>query len=117
MLDLLLSPEGDLCISEAGDIGLTNSIRQAVRIRLQWFFDEWRFAPQFGVPYLEEILVKNPNRERIRQLVRDEAASVDGVVDAKNVSVAIDRQSRTASVSLDVVAAEGAYREEVLIHA
>jgi len=116
MLDILLTPGGDLNINEQGDIALTESIRQAVRVRLLWFWGEWRFAVEFGVPYFENILVKNPNIEQIRRIVRDEAMSVDGVLDVRNITVTISKQTRSATIWLDIVVAEETYREEVLIY-
>jgi len=116
MKDILLTPDGDLNINEWGDISLTDSVRQAVRVRLQWFFNEWRFAPQFGVPYFEDILIKNPDLERVRQIIRDEALSVDEVQDARNITIRVDRPARSALVTLEIVVAEEIYREEVLIY-
>ena len=115
MNDLLLTPDGDLAVSEFGDISLTDSVRQAVRIRLMWFLAEWRFAPMFGVPYFEEILVKNPNAERLRGIIRDKAMTVDGVLDVRNISVAIDKPSRKAVVRFEFVTTEGAFLEELTI--
>ena len=83
-LDILLTRDGDLHIDEWGDIKLTDSVRQAVRIRLQWFFNEWRFAPEYGVPYFEDVFIKNPDLLRIRRIVRDEAMSVEGVLEARD---------------------------------
>ena len=116
MLDILLTPDGDLQINEQGDIALTQSTRQAVRVRLLWFFDEWRFAPPFGVPYFEEILIKNPDIESIRRIIRDEAQSVDEVIDARNIRIAVNSPERSAVVTLDIVTTEETYREEVLIY-
>ena len=116
MLDILLTPDGDMSIDERGDISLTESIRQAVRIRLLWFFNEWRFDPASGVPYFENILTKNPNTEQIRRIVRDEAMSVDGVQAARNITVTVDKPARSALIRLDIVIAEETYREEVFIH-
>ena len=116
MKDILLTSDGDLVISEQGDISLTDSIRQAVRIRLLWFFNEWRFAPQFGVPYFEEILIKNPNSLRVRSIIRNEAMSVEGVLDAINITVTLDKVTRKAVIVLDVVTDEETFRMEVPIN-
>ena len=115
MFDILLTEDGDLYIGQGGDISLTDSVRQAVRIRLQWFFGEWRFSPNFGIPYFEEILVKAPDVERIRRIVRDEVLSVDGVTDVRNITVTIAKQTRRAKVTFDLVVAEETFREEVVI--
>ena len=117
MKDILLTADGDLHVSESGDIAITDSVRQAARIRLQWFSGEWRFAPAFGVPYYEDILIKKPNIGRIRSIVRDEVLSVVEALDARNIKVDIDAPARTAAIAFDIVTAEETYREEVLIHA
>jgi len=115
MLDILLAPDGDLNICERGDICLTESVRQAVRVRLQWFFAEWRFWPDTGVPYFEDILIKDPDLQRIRRIVRDEAMSVDEVIEARDITIAIDAPARQALIRLLLVVGEETYREEVTI--
>jgi len=77
MKDILLNRDGDLYIGDDGDIAITDSVRQAVKIRLQWFLYEWKFYPDTGVPYFEDILVKNPSIDKIRGILRDEIMSVD----------------------------------------
>ena len=117
MTDILLTHDGDLSIGDSGDVSLTESVRQAVRIRLLWFLGEWRFAPKFGMPYFEEILVKNPNIERLRRAVRDEVLSVTEVDDVRNVAISADPLTRSAKVTLDIVVGEETYREEVAVNA
>ena len=112
----MLNSDGDLSVNEYGDISLTDSVKQAVRIRLQWFLNEWRFAPQFGIPYFEEILVKNPNMLRFRSIIRDAAESVEEVREARNVEIALDASNRSVRVSVDIVIGEEMYREEVSVH-
>ena len=113
MLDILLTPDGDLSITETGDIQLTDSVRQAIRIRLLWFFGEWRFAPQFGVPYWEEVLVKNPNISRIRRIIREQIMSVEQVRDVRNLRVDVSAQTRAALISFEAITNEETFRQEV----
>ena len=115
MLDILLTPDGDLNITENGDIQLTESVRQTVRIRLLWFFREWRFAPQFGIPYFEDVLIKNPNITRIRTHIRREVLSVREVIDIRDLRLEINAQRRKARISFVVVTNEETYMEEVEI--
>ena len=115
MLDILLTPDGDLNITDYGDIMLTESVRQAIRIRLLWFFSEWRFAPGLGVPYFEDILIKNPNMNRIRRIIRNEVMSVREVRDVRNLQVVINALSRRAVISFFAVTDEETYHEEVEI--
>ena len=116
MKDILLTPDGDIHISEAGDIAITDSVRQAARIRLQWFSGEWRFAPEFGVPYYDDILIKKPNIAKIRGIVRDEVLSVEEARDVGNIGIGIDNPARRAVFAFDIVTDEEIYREEVLIY-
>lgn len=116
MTDILLTSEGDLNITEDGDIALTESVKQAVKIRLQWFQNEWRFSPEEGIPYFEDILIKSPDISQISRLIRDKVLSIDEVLDVKNIKIAVDRSKRTAKATMDIALDNETYREEVLIH-
>ena len=78
MVDIRLDKDGDIMVSPVGDISLTESVRQAVLIRLRWIYQEWRLGPEMGFPWFEEIFVKNPNTVKIRSLIRDEILQVEG---------------------------------------
>ena len=82
MTDIMLDKAGDIKVSAVGDISLTESVRQAVLIRLRWIYQEWRLGPTMGFPWFEEVFVKNPNTVKIRQLIRDEIMQVEGVTAA-----------------------------------
>ena len=43
MKDILLDKEGDIALTDAGDILLVTSPVQAVLIKLKWYFAEWVF--------------------------------------------------------------------------
>lgn len=66
MLDIRLNEDGDIAISKNGDISTTESVRQAVMIRLRWIYDEWRLGPELGFPWFEEVFIKNPNTIKIK---------------------------------------------------
>ena len=116
MYDLKLDRTGDLEISDTGDVMLTQSVRQAVEIRLRWLFGEWRFAPEAGVPYFDRIMVKKPDIEGIKQILRTEIMAVDGMTDVKNLQVVIDAKSRVATITFDGTADRENFSEEVLIN-
>lgn len=100
MLDFLLSDSGDLFLTQDGDLILTESIKQAVEVRLRWFLEEWRLAPNFGFPYFQELLVKNPNESKIRQRIRDTVKSVDGVAAVDDVTISTDIKSRQCRIAV-----------------
>ena len=116
MYDLKLNNSGDLEISDTGDVMLTQSVRQAVEIRLRWLFGEWRFAPEAGVPYFDRIMVKKPDIEGIEQILRTEIMAVDGMTDVKNLQVVIDAKSRVATITFDGTSEGENFSEEVLIN-
>ena len=62
-VDILLDSNGDLAF-KGTDIVLANSVRQKIKIRLKWFFQEWRWDDEAGVPYFEYLFVKNPDIRR-----------------------------------------------------
>jgi len=117
MLDILLDRDGDIKVSALGDISTTQSVRQAVLIRLRWIFNEWRLGPEFGFPWFEEVFVKNPNTVKIRQLVRDEIMKVKEVT-AANIDVLIyDPKQRCISIVYTCSVGEAVFKEEVKMYA
>lgn len=86
MLDILLCDsgeyKGDLDLTEDGDIQLGSNLFQNAQIAISWILGEWRLGPDMGLPWFEEILVKKPNLDIIRQIVIDAILDVDGITDA-----------------------------------
>lgn len=115
MKDLLLTLGGDLRLDSSGDISITDSVRQAILIRLRWFLTEWRLGPDFGLPYYEEVLVKNPNAGRIRQIFRDAILGVEEVTDATILSFELNEHTRRAVLTYEAVAGPDTIREEVML--
>lgn len=116
MLDILLDSDGDLKVSENGDISLTQSVRQAIRIRLRWFLTEWRLGPGIGLDYWGTILVKNPNIVKIRQAIRNEILTVEEVKAVNDVRVDYNAKTRLAVVTYEAVTDEETFKEEVKIN-
>lgn len=116
MTDIMLNTNGDIAISDTGDISLTESVRQAILVRLRWIYREWRLGPEYGFRWFEEVFVKNPNEVKIRHLIREEILSVDEVVSARVLSYTFDRKRRSATVVYEVSTSEETFREEVTLH-
>lgn len=116
MSDILLTSQGDIFVSPVGDIVLTESIVQEVLIRLRWIKDEWRLGPDFGFTWFEDVLVKNPNRDVIRQLIREEIMQVEGVTDAEVSETSYSRAERKASFQIQFTVGEEQYTEEVTMN-
>lgn len=116
MLDILLDKSGDIHLSPDGDISTTDSARQAILIRLRWIFAEWRLGPEFGFPWFEEVFVKNPNTEKIRQIVRNKIMSVKNVRDVNVSKVVFDKANRTAVVKYSGKVCEEIFEDEVILN-
>lgn len=114
--DILLDRGGDILVSDTADITPKYSVRQDVKIRLQWFFEEWRFAPEYGLPYFDEVFIKNPNTDRIAQIIREEAAKVTDVTEVRDVRVSYNKETRNAAISFTIITEYGTFTEEVKIN-
>ena len=116
-LDIRVSRDGDIVVSDTGDIKITNSIQQAILIHLRWFFSEWRLGPDYGFPYWEDVFVKNPDIEKIKRDIRTEIMKVEGVRYANVTQVTFDAAERRASFNYTAVTDEDTFMEEVTLYA
>ena len=115
--DLKLTPAGDLALAPEGDVIITNSIAQAIRIRIRWFLGEWAFNPELGLPLFEEILKKNVSITYAEQLITEQILEVAGVSKVDSIDISVDRAKRVMSVSFLASTVEGLITEEVSINA
>lgn len=116
MLDIMLDQDGDIFVSETGDVSITESVRQAVLVRLRWIYNEWRLGPELGFPWFVYVFIKNPDTTTIRQLIREEIMTVDQVTDAQVTSVTFDKKARTIRVIYTITVDEQTFREEVTLN-
>ena len=115
MIDIKLNSDGDLDISESGDIQLCNDPLQDARITILWIEGEWRLNPEAGLPWFEEILVKNANPDIISQQIRSALLGIDGIINADVELEEYDRRNRSIRFKYTITADEETYSEEVLI--
>lgn len=99
--DIQMTREGDISLIN-NDILATDSVEQGIYIRLRWFFNEWKFWPEYGVKYFENVFVKNPNKTLITSDISQQILSVDGVKSVDNLEVSIDSKTRAATIKYTV---------------
>lgn len=116
MKDILLDDKGDIALTDAGDISLVTSPVQAVMIKLKWFFKEWVFDPEKGIPWFESILVKNPDIDGIRKRLIREMLDVDDILEVPRLDIFVDPATRKAKILFTVRTDKGTYDEEVVLH-
>jgi hypothetical protein len=108
-VDLQLGTDGDLAL-EAGDLKLVDgldAIAQDIQIRLRTFKGGWFLDERVGVPYYEDILVKNPNLAHIRSLYRKAIVETPGVVELLELELALDDANRQLTVSFKALTEAG----------
>ena len=116
MIDIMIDKSGDIVVTENGDISLTKSICQAVHIRLKWIKEEWRLGPDLGFGWFEDVFVKNPNLETIKQLIRSEVMQIEGVEDAEVVRIEQKPKERRIRFSCTFTVNGETYAEEAEIN-
>lgn len=117
LLDILLDrATHDIAFTPKGDIRLENSVAQKIKIRLLWFLDEWRWAEDgTGLPYFDELFIKNPDTDMFESLIREQIFDVDEVTDVPSVSVTYDAQTRTGVISFTAETDYETIQEEVTV--
>lgn len=105
-MDILLDSDGDIAISKA-DIVLTDSVSQKISIRLRWFLNEWKFNRNLGVPYYDEIFVKQYDLDNVKQLLEEEILSVDEVEEISSLEASLDIENRALTILCSVVLTDG----------
>lgn len=107
--DLALDINGDWEIS-AGDLQLIGdgpAIVQAVQIALQFFQGEWFLDVSAGLPWWQQVLVKNPNPNQVQGVIRSAILAVPGVQGIQALAINYDPQQRTLAVSFALQADVG----------
>ena len=114
-MDILLSADGDLFLTEKGDISLVDSVAQKIKIRLRWWLGEWRWDEDEGLPYRDELFIKNPDTDSFEMAVREKIFEIDEITEVKDVSVTYDRRTRAGKIKFEALTDKETIREEVEI--
>ena len=75
-----------------------DKVAQQVKINLLSFLGEWFLDITYGVPYLEEILVKNPHMAVVETIFRNHILSVPHVTRIDALSLDWNRKNRVLGV-------------------
>jgi len=90
-----------------------DKVAQQIKITLLAFMGEWFLDVTFGVPYLEEILVKNPHMPTVETILRAHINAVPHVIVINEFSMEFDRARRTLSVNFVCQTDFGAIKQSV----
>lgn len=103
--DIALGADHDLRIGRNGDLLLVDGaarVAQQVKITLLMFLGEWFMDTDFGVPYIESILVKNPKMAAINAILRARIIDVPGVNRILTLTPTFDRPARALRVVFEI---------------
>lgn len=115
--DLKLSSTHDLLLKD-GKLLLTEGASQRaqqIKIALLTFLGEWEFDTSIGIPYLEQILVKTPNKFRVEAILRKKILAVQGVRRITSFGLDMDRTNRSLSVHFSADTDDGKVDDKVMI--
>jgi len=90
-----------------------DKVAQQIKMNLLTFLGEWFLDVTFGVPYLEEILVKNPRMASVETILRKHIASVPDVICIDSLSIDWDRKTRYLFVEFSCTTNLGPIKESV----
>lgn len=110
-MDLYLS-NNDLALPVRLTASNDESILQHIRIRLRTFLGEWFLDQRVGIPYFEEVFIKNPSSNVVKSLIRRVLLRTPGVVTVSSVDFDIDSVTRKATIDFKVRIESGTILEE-----
>lgn len=115
--DIKLTADHDLLFN-SGDIVLVDGaarIAQQIKVTLLTWYGEYFLDTTFGVPYLESIMVKAPNRADIEWILRQRILDVPGVDRVDAMSIQYDNQTRNMLVTFSATTQEGAVADTLTL--
>ena len=101
MSDIALDSDGDLLIENDALVLVEgdDAIVQHLSIRFRFVLGEWFLDTRLGIPYFDEILVKNPDFSRVRGILRQTILTTPGIASIEKFSLQFDGAIRKLTVS------------------
>lgn len=104
LVDSTLPIKNDLTLTDY-DLVLVDEIealRQLLQIKLQFFLGEWYLDTSKGVPFYTDILLPNPELNKIQAIIKAAISESEGVKDFLVFDATFDRAARRLNVSFTV---------------
>lgn len=116
-VDIKLASNHDLLIKQHRLVLVegSNQKAQQIKIALLTFLGEWFLDTSIGVPYFEQVLLKQVDKVKIENVFRQKIAAVKGVTRVLKVDTQIDRRNRLLVVNFEAETAAGVVRDTVSI--
>lgn len=97
MKDLRLDTSTHDLVFTNGDLSFVEQdeyVAQKLKIRFQFFWQEWFYDQRLGIPYFRDVFVSNPDIDLITALYRKTIVTTPYVESLTSISVTINRNLR-----------------------
>lgn len=95
----LLVVNGDLVLTSDANPNGTNPILQNVIQRLRMFLGEWFLDNTQGIPYFQQILIKNPDQSKIDAIFMNAILGTPGIVQLNSYSFVPNTTKRVLTIT------------------
>jgi hypothetical protein len=108
-MDLLLDDTWDLAagVTDLQLVDGEQAIAQHLAQRLKTFMGEWFLDLRVGVPYLQQVLVKNPDPIVLDSVFKSEVINTPGIVELRKFDLQIDAGTRQLRLECKAVSDAG----------
>lgn len=103
----LLVVDGDLILTADANPAGTNNIQQNILQRLSFFLGEWFLDNTQGLPYYQQILIKNPDQSKIDAIFVNSILGTPGVTQLLSYTFTPVFASRLLKVSFSALTTAG----------
>lgn len=94
--DLEITQQGSITGNLVSDI---DALAQKVRIKLKTFLGEWPLDSTVGIPYFEQVLVRNQNSTAVEGLLISQIESTPGVNEVTEFNLTFNKATRRSNIS------------------
>lgn len=116
MKDLKLDTNIHELVIENYDLVLIDKLEQVqqnIKIRLLFLYNEWFLDTTKGLPYFDNIMVKNPQLSIIDTIIKSTILETDNVIDLLEYQSSFDNAQRLLTVSFKALTAFGETELEI----
>lgn len=102
--DFLLDANGDIAVIN-GDFAVVAdapAVKQGIQVRTQMFTGDCYINLDVGVPWREDVLIKDPDPNLVREVIGARIASVPDVLNVAGAELSIDGATREGSIGYQV---------------